>query len=122
MKRNNWKVGPFGIRPAGSPNRCFYCGVAKGEDHHPECIIRERSVIIDVTIRMVRLMPESWTAEDIEFQLNDASWCADNILLELDNQAENRGCLCQDFKAKFIKEATAQDERDYKIFVKNCES
>ena len=46
MKRNNWPVEEYGIRPAGDPNKCFYCGEVATEfrdDGRHLCNPRARS-------------------------------------------------------------------------------
>lgn len=99
-----------GPRPAGRPDQCFYCGQPVGEDHQPDCVMRERTVVIEWTIRMVVKVPESFTQENIEFKYNGSSYCNDNLLSYLDKED---CCLCQRSKVIFVREATEQDEKDY---------
>jgi hypothetical protein len=79
MNRDNWPVEKFGIRPAGKPDECFYCRQKSGDQHAPECVIRERTVLVDVIIQMVMTVPEKWTPDTIEFSLNESSSCANNM-------------------------------------------
>jgi len=108
MKRKNWIVNNFSVRPAGKQDECFYCGEKVGSEHKQDCVIRSRTVVVDFTIRMVVDVPESWDKEDIEFKYNDGCWCADNLINLLDR--ENNGCLCPHVVAECIREATQEDE------------
>lgn len=118
MKRENWIVGDHAIRPAGSPDRCFYCGSKKGFPHKNDCVIRCRTAVVEFTIRMVTEEPEDWTPSDIEFHYNDGSWCSDNLLDRL-GERTNHHCLCDIAKAKYIREATEEDEKDYGVVFVN---
>lgn len=122
MKRNDWEVMDEGIRPAGKPTECFYCGAQREAQHNPGCVIRNRTVVVDVTIRMVIDKPEDWTPEEIESHWNDSSWCADNIISELEAQSLRMGCLCGTLTTKFVREATAEDEAKYKLSVRDLKS
>ncbi len=117
MKRDDWPVGAFGIRPAGSPDHCFYCGQPRNAQHEPNCVIRERTVVVEMTVRYVITVPEFWTAEDIEFHRNDGTWCAINGLAEindlderLNQNGEIEDCFCDRTHYKYLREATIQDE------------
>lgn len=111
MKRDNWPVEEFGIRPTGSPNHCFYCGVERGGEHHPTCVIRERTVVVHMTVEYVITVPEFWTAEDIERHRNDGRWCVLNGLAELEDlHARTDDCFCDRTVYKYVREADAEDE------------
>lgn len=110
MKRDEWKVGEYGIRPNGSPDHCFYCGEPRGADHKPDCVIRSRTVVAQVTIEYVHTVPEFWTQDEIEFFLCDSSWCASNVLDELRQIADRGGCLCGQSAFEYLREATTEDE------------
>ncbi len=121
MKRDNWTVDKHSIRPAGSPDRCFYCNQKISQEHKKDCVIRKRTVVMDFTIRMVLDVPEFWDNEDIEFKYNDGSWCADNLIDMIDR--DNKGCLCPYVTAKYIKEASEEDEDHWELVkVKELES
>lgn len=116
MKRDNWPVEDEGIRPAGPPDRCFYCDQPRDEPHAAECVVRLRTVVVEVTLRVVRKVPESWTPDEIEFHLNESSWCANNILDDIEAMTKDREdgesrCLCPHFQARYVSEATQEDER-----------
>jgi len=114
MKRDNWVVGDYGIRPLGDPNHCFYCGQRIGENHKEGCAIREKTVVLDCTIRIVMDVPEFWDVDQIEFHYNDGSWCADNLLNFIQNRNSNTGrCLCDCTTVKYVRDATNDDEDDW---------
>lgn len=123
MKRENWPVGDYGIRPAGKPDECFYCNVKRGEQHKAGCVIRCQTVVVRMTVEYVVDIPESWGAENLEFQRNEGSWCSDNGVRELQSLMDRvdaaGGCLCPMIEYAFVREATAEDEKQSRLF---CET
>ena len=114
MERTNWTVGEYSVRPAGNPNECFYCNAKVGEQHKEDCVIRSRTVNIDFTVHMVMDVPEFWDEGNINFHFNDGSWCASNLLKKLIlREEETDKCLCSIVDAKYIGEATEEDEERY---------
>lgn len=116
-----WVVGKEGIRPAGSPGHCFYCHEPKGGIHAEECVIRSRTVVVQVTVDLVVDVPEHWTVENINFRYNESTWCADNlvdILGTLLTRIKNEpgGCLCPFTEVKYLAEADATSEREQQLF------
>lgn len=111
MLRNEWPVDK-GIRPAGSQEACFYCHAAKGDQHRDGCTMRVRTVVVRVFFEYIRTVPEH----------NESSSCAGNILADLESQADARGCACGMQEGTFLREATAEDEENFKKFVKDAES
>ncbi|WP_143322725.1 hypothetical protein [Clostridium sp. HBUAS56010] len=124
MKRENWTVTETSTRPAGEPDRCFYCGRLLGEQHKDDCVIKSKTVVVDFTVRTVLSVPESWDENQINYHYNDGTWCADNLLNELDNRNNmTQRCLCDITSAKFVKEADEKEELAYGVtFVKELES
>jgi len=98
-----------GPRPAGRPTECFYCHGPLGADHAPDCVLRSRTIVATVTITFVAAIPERWTVEDFEFHRNESSYCASNVLEELDN---NDNCLCGATEFRYLREATTDDEQE----------
>jgi hypothetical protein len=94
---------------AGTPDKCFYCPSAIGTEHAAGCVIRQRSVVVDLTIRYVVRVPEHWTKDDIEFHRNEGTWCTDNALEELKKYCGENGCLCAYSKTTVVREATERD-------------
>lgn len=121
MKRtSSWTVEDEGIRPAGRPDRCFYCGEPKGGVHKEGCVIRSKTVVVRFSVDLVMAVPEDWTEGDIHFRYNEGTWCADNLvdmLGEAAKRAENgNGCLCYATDAKYLREADATDEYGQHLF------
>lgn len=124
MKRKDWAVGEYSVRPNGKSDRCFYCGSLLGEQHKDDCVIKSKTVVVDFTIRTVIDVPEHWNEEQIHYHYNDGTWCADNLLNWIYNrQEETDRCLCGITTAKYIKEAEVEDELEFgTIFVNELES
>lgn len=121
MKRDHWVVGEYGIRPVGSPDHCLYCGERRGSIHKSDCVIRRRTVVVLATIEYVIDVPESWDSDAIEFQRNDGSWCANNMLQELEALTEH-GCLCERTSFAYLREADAEDEQRDGVSVNESKS
>lgn len=122
MKRDNWIVGEYSVRPAGKPDECFYCNEKVGDPHKLDCVIRDRTFVVDVTIRMAVARPDSWSVEDIEQFFNASGWCAGNIVDDLHRLQDVTFCLCEFTTVKFVREATEEDEDKYGIHVRDSES
>lgn len=60
-------------------------------------------------------VPVGWNEDLVEFWLNESSWCADNIISELESQAARMGCLCDTFSAEFVRDATPEDKKRFHI-------
>lgn len=120
MKRiGPWTVGEYGIRPAGSPDHCFYCGVERGGIHLEKCVIRERTIVVQFTVELVVVEPESFGPDLINFKYNEGSWCADNLADMMAKAVErigDNGCLCPVVSGEYVREATGDDERDQQLF------
>jgi len=125
MKRDSWKVLSKRKRLVkGSKENewhtevkypCIYCGAALGEEHNPGCVSREQTVVIDVTIRMIKVVPEHWTEDAVDFHYNKGSWCASNIVDDLRAMDTRVHCLCDFTTVKYIREATEHDEEFHKL-------
>ena len=102
-----------GPRPAGKPDRCFYCGELIGNEHKPSCPCRVKVVQLKVELILPVVVPEYWDADAVDFHFNDSSWCADNIANELVRYMEAKsyeaGCLCSSFEGTFIRDAEPED-------------
>jgi hypothetical protein len=114
MKRSGWPVTPeSGPAPAGRPDECFYCKMTIGSEHAPDCVLRKRTVVCRVSVDFVRVVPESWTADDIAFAMNESSSCANNFLEELKSLVDRlgeHGCLCSRTEGVYLREADEADE------------
>lgn len=76
-----------GIRPAGLPDHCFYCGQRVGKPHGPHCVIVTKVVELrvrvgDVEGPWITTVPHAWDEEDIRYRYNDSTWCAGNLFDE----------------------------------------
>jgi hypothetical protein len=75
-----------GIRPAGEPDRCLYCGARIGEPHGRDCVVVTKlvryAVLMDGQKVGVyrRYDPHSWDTQQMEFHKNEGSWCTDNAI------------------------------------------
>lgn len=58
--------------------------------------------IIRWTIDLPMEFPDEWNDHDIEFHLNESSWCCSNILPILDEYDSKYGCICNISHAKVI--------------------
>lgn len=119
MKRKEpWIVGTRGIRPAGPPDKCLYCGGQVGAEHLVDCTIRQRTIVARVSVDILLVEPESWTVDDLEFRWNESSSCANNLLERIRETVDRRGeesCMCSVVEAKYLREATEEDEEFYKL-------
>ena len=89
-----FKVTEKAMRPA-SPNReCFYCKQPVGGEHKADCVLVQKTVLVQASIEYEVTVPASWNEEDILFHRNESSWCQSNIIRELE-ELDDRGCLCE---------------------------
>ncbi len=86
-------------RPAGRPDRCFYCGSHIGAEHGDTCVADEVPVVVRVTIEVEMQMPRSWDKGLIEFNLNDGSRCATNTI----DLLQSEGCACAVLQHEFLR-------------------
>jgi hypothetical protein len=122
MKREDWT----------SSNICIYCGAKVGDEHKDKCVIRSRTVVINVTVPLVVSVPENYTVENVNFKYNDSSFCSSNLQrdithmfnhlkkLEDDKVPEVEYCLCfrPEHTVRYIREATENDELQFGVYVK----
>jgi len=126
MRRESQIVQPFKTtsqtKPDGTFDRldgvaCPYgeCKSPVGSEHAIGCVCRRRTVVIDVTFRYVKEVPEDWDQHLIESQLTESSSCATNIVDELHrlSNLEDGRCACRLIQsATLVREATEDDEID----------
>ena len=117
-----------GIRPAGKPDQCFYCGQRVGFLHQHDCIMVRKLVELSVTVNtsdgrtlhgsFQELLPYSWDASQVDFYKNEGSWCASNYLSHRGPTTWDEGpaawqewlatvdaesCLCADLDFAFVR-------------------
>ena len=106
MKIASWIVKPDDVRAARLDGTCFYCWVPLSGEHKKDCVIRQRTVDVEMTIRFPISVPEHWDVESIEFHRNDSTWCTDNVIPELEHEAERVGCLCMATTFRYLGESS----------------
>lgn len=112
-RENTWIVKQDDVRPARPDGTCFYCGVPVGGKHKYDCVIPQKSVIVDFTIRLPVLVPVFWDKEQIDFHYNESSWCADNLLSLIESWQEQTGCcLCGVMEANYVRGANSAEDED----------
>ena len=77
------KENDTGIRPAGKPDECFYCGSKVGEPHKHGCVTVVKKVKLKATIEYEKEVPADWDDEQIYYHYNLGTWCANNIVDDL---------------------------------------
>jgi hypothetical protein len=97
-------VTPDCERPAGLKGFCFYCGEPVGGLHREECVAYTKVVKVRAIIEYEIDVPNSWGASSVEFQRNEGSWCAGNIIGELEKISDD-GCLCDRVRFEYVGEA-----------------
>lgn len=103
------KKNDYGIRPAGEPDECFYCGSKVGEPHKFNCAVVCKMTKLRATIDFEYPIPISWNKERIDFHYNLGTWCSNNIVDVLKEYIEYIGendedCLCQHCKIEVIED------------------
>ncbi len=118
MFRGPKLVRPEDARPAGPPDKCFYCNPPRpiGEAHDDQCVIPDQTVVVDVTVRLVLRVPATFSSDEQEFFWNDGSNCLDNqwcdILAWAAARDEENSCMCNVMNIKHVRCATEDDERE----------
>lgn len=108
-------------RPIGPAGHCTYCERPIGATHDRECVCREKTVVVDFTVRLVVRVPDSWRKGDVDFRYNDSSWCGSNLIDMLesvdrdDPKDTSKACLCGRISAAFVREASEEDETRYLV-------
>lgn len=49
---------------------------------------------IEIKIKLPMTFPQAWSNEDINFYLNDSSWCCSNLIPLLREYSDTNGCIC----------------------------
>lgn len=104
MTSSGFKVTAKAMRPASKAKQCFYCQEPVGGEHEDNCVLILKRVKVSLTIEYEVSVPGHWDRHAIEFQRNDGSWCADNLIEELREFAEEKGCLCPHAHFEFVED------------------
>jgi len=83
---------------------CIYCHRTVGEAHKGDCVSVVHTVRVKLTFEVDVDLPISWEKHNIEFWMNDGSWCADNApdLIERHKAKHGLSCACSLCKGEFI--------------------
>lgn len=100
-----YQVTKKAMRPASNAEQCFYCQQPLGGFHLDNCVLISKKVLIRATIEYEVEMPSHWDAKQIEFNRNEGSWCADNMLEELKELTKDNECLCSRTTFEFLKDS-----------------
>lgn len=112
-RKDTWIVKPEDERPARPDGTCFYCGEPIGGKHKYDCVIPQKSVMVDFTIRLPVLVPNSWDKDQIESLYNGSSWYCDNLLNYISEWKEKSGrCLCDAVEARYVSDADADEDKN----------
>lgn len=96
--------------------QCFYCDGNLGEPHEDDCVCREKTVIVDVTIQMMIDVPSSWDKEHIEWHYNEYTCTVNNWSMIQDHIDTHAGCWCgktereDHLRISYVRDATPRDE------------
>lgn len=106
------------VRPARPDGTCFYCCQPLGHEHKVGCVIRRKTVIVAVTIQLLKSVPEDWDESMIESYMNESSSCSNNIVDDIVAQQDRLGeerCMCNFVEGKYLREATEADEQQFTV-------
>lgn len=115
---SNMVTADHGPRPAGPPDECFYCSNKIGSAHKPDCVMRERTVVVKFQGEAVIRIPDHWDENMVNFRYNGSSHCTNNLIHWLEEWAEDptrRDCLCGKLSVMFAREATEKDHEGLPI-------
>ena len=106
-------VKPEDERPVRRDGTCFYCNRPIGQAHKPGCVILQRTIVVEATIKCVVSIPRDWDQQMIQFHFNEGSWCADNMMRWMGDWEQAKGdeglCSCAAVAVEYIREATPAD-------------
>lgn len=116
VKSDGWPLvlpDDDGIRPAGSPDQCFYCHARVGQTHGEECVCVlskwRAGVYLDYPGPRLgtheEYLPYHWGEQDVDFRYNQGTWCSSNALDDIVWDAgtppaevvaidHDKGCAC----------------------------
>ena len=94
-----------------SLEKCYYCKNSIGELHKSDCVMRCRTITVDIKIKTVLEIPQFWDKKEIDFYLNDSSVCS-NYFIDLIKKHEPKDCWCYLCSFEYIREATKIDEEN----------
>lgn len=70
--------------------------------------MQKRKVIVKITVDYD--FPDDWSDDEINFALNDSSWCLGNALDKINEIAkQNHGCICHIAEAEVLPKNERED-------------
>lgn len=106
IELSDFDVTENAMRPASDKRECFYCHQGIGAKHQAHCVLIRKTVKVRVVVEYEVDMPSSWDAQQIEFHRNEGSWCADNMIGELERFMGDDGCLCPITQFKHLEDVS----------------
>jgi hypothetical protein len=103
---SQFTVTEAAMRPASSQLQCFYCQQPIGGHHKQDCILISKKVLVRMIVEYEVDMPACYGKEEVEFQRNESSWCANNAIDELREITADGACLCGVTEYEYIKDAS----------------
>lgn len=98
------------MRPVSTARKCFYCDQPIGTYHKADCVLINKKVKVIASIKYEIKVPAFWDAEQIEFHRNESSWCASNVIEELqeleNNLNKEHNCMCSCTSFKFVEDTS----------------
>lgn len=93
-----------GPRPAGRSDECFYCHAPVGTLHDETCVLYQRTVSVEVKVRYNITVPAEWDERMVLFHRNEGTWCASNVIDELEDRFGDDAdrCMCSVMEVRVI--------------------
>ena len=108
-KKNNkelkHKVTSEAMHPGSSKKQCLYCQRIIGAYHKSDCVLIRKRVKVRATVEYEIVVPFFWDKSNIEFHRNDGSWCANNMIDELEELGKG-DCLCGLVHFEYLEDAS----------------
>lgn len=102
--KGKYIVTSLAKRPASNAERCFYCHEAIGDHHLEDCVLVIKKVLVRVVVEYEMDMPANWDKNQVEFRLNESSYCASNLLDDLKEFEKENGCLCAFVHYEYLRD------------------
>jgi len=106
IELSDFDVTGKAMRPASDVTQCFYCQQPIGSKHKSGCVLVQKRAKVRVVIEYEVSVPSHWDSGQIEFHRNEGSWCADNMIDELEQLKGEDDCLCSVAKFEYLNDAS----------------
>ena len=101
---NKWIVTKDNVAPAREDGTCFYCMQPIGQKHKQECVSVHKKVLIELKINLEMEWPAGWDKAQVEYRMNEHTYCMDNIIDQLQQKSQEDGCVCSIISAKYLND------------------